>query len=108
VFKPLPIAKMIPAAGQGAIALECRAGEAEQFHAVRCESTTRAVLIERAALAALGGGCQMSSAAHFKNGQLHIYHEPKGRAVFSVVEKSTERAIAAAITAISAWLKAKQ
>lgn len=104
VFEPLPIEKMIPAAGQGAIALEGRAGEVKKYARALCAMTTRAVLVERAALAALGGGCQMSSAAHLAGNQLHIFHEPKGRAVFAVAEKSTAKARSAAVAAITAWL----
>jgi hydroxymethylbilane synthase len=107
VFEPLPIEKMVPAAGQGAIALECRAGDAKKFRAALCEQTGRAVLVERAALAALGGGCQMPSATHLDGNQLHIFHEPKGRAVFTVEENTAARAAAAAVRAIKAWLKAK-
>jgi hydroxymethylbilane synthase len=107
VFEPLSIEKMVPAAGQGAIALECRAEDAEKFHAALCAPTARAVLVERAVLAALGGGCQLSAAAHLEGGQLHVFHEPEGRAVFPITEKITERAAADAVAAIGAWLKTK-
>jgi hydroxymethylbilane synthase len=107
VFEPLPIEKMVPAAGQGAIALEGRAEETKKYAAAICPTTTRAVFVERAALAALGGGCQMSSAAHLADNRLHIFHEPKGRAVFAVEEASVAAATAAAVNAIRAWLKSK-
>ena len=51
---------MLPAVGQGAIGLECRADDAEAkriVQAIRCEETLRRVLAERAMLFALGGGC---------------------------------------------------
>ena len=105
VFEPLPIEKMIPAAGQGAIALECRLADAAKFSAALCAPTTRAVLAERAALAALGGGCQSSSAVHLTGAALHVYHEPKGRANFAVKEKSAEPAAIAAATAVTHWLQ---
>jgi hydroxymethylbilane synthase len=51
---------MLPAVGQGAIGLECRADDAESkriVQSIRCEDTYRRVLAERAMLFALGGGC---------------------------------------------------
>lgn len=51
---------MLPAVGQGAIGLECRAEDVESqriVRAIRCEETYRRVLAERAMLYALGGGC---------------------------------------------------
>ncbi len=51
---------MLPAVGQGAIGLECRADDAESkrlLNAIRCDETYRCVLAERAMLYALGGGC---------------------------------------------------
>jgi hydroxymethylbilane synthase len=51
---------MLPAVGQGAIGLECRASDDETKHlveALRCTDTFRRVLAERAMLLALGGGC---------------------------------------------------
>jgi hydroxymethylbilane synthase len=51
---------MLPAVGQGAIGLECRADDAEAKRlvgALRCPDTYARVLAERAMLFALGGGC---------------------------------------------------
>ena len=51
---------MLPAVGQGAIGLECRADDAESKRLVKQlndESTFQRVNAERAMLAALGGGC---------------------------------------------------
>ena len=51
---------MLPAVGQGAIGLECRAADADTKHAVaalRCPETFARVQAERAMLYALGGGC---------------------------------------------------
>ena len=51
---------MLPAVGQGAIGLECRADDTESKRlvaALRCVDTYRRVLAERAMLYALGGGC---------------------------------------------------
>jgi hydroxymethylbilane synthase len=51
---------MLPAVGQGAIGLECRADDAETTRALgalRCPETFARVRAERAMLYALGGGC---------------------------------------------------
>lgn len=51
---------MLPAVGQGAIGLECRARDAgtkQLVSALTCQDTFRRVLAERAMLYALGGGC---------------------------------------------------
>jgi hydroxymethylbilane synthase len=51
---------MLPAVGQGAIGLECRADDDESKRlvgALRCVDTFRRVRAERAMLYALGGGC---------------------------------------------------
>jgi hydroxymethylbilane synthase len=62
VTEVLDPAWMLPAVGQGALGLECRADDAAPLAAVARLShpaTQRAVLAERALLRALGGGCQV-------------------------------------------------
>jgi hydroxymethylbilane synthase len=66
VTEVLDPAWMLPAVGQGALGLECRADDAETLAAVRRLNhlpTQRAVLAERAMLLALGGGCQVPMGA---------------------------------------------
>ena len=67
-----------PAAGQGALAIECRADDAVTHNAVRFldDADTRfAVTAERAALNALGGGCQVPIGAYcFKDATGFILH----------------------------------
>jgi hydroxymethylbilane synthase len=56
-----------PAAGQGSLGIETRAGDAETMSALAFldDAATRfAVTAERAALAALGGGCQVPIGIH--------------------------------------------
>jgi hydroxymethylbilane synthase len=58
--------RWLPAAGQGAIAIQVRAEPGpvrELFAALNHEATMRAVVAERAMLSALGGGCQVPIAA---------------------------------------------
>jgi hydroxymethylbilane synthase len=58
---------MLPAPGQGAIALECRiadSGVAEAAGALNHAATARCVAAERAFLAGLGGGCNVPLGAY--------------------------------------------
>lgn len=104
VFEPISVERMIPAAGQGAIALECRQEDASKYIAALCPKTIRAVRIERAVLAMLGGGCQSASAVHYHEGTLYVFHEPKGRALFPVTATNDSTALTAAEASIRAWL----
>jgi hydroxymethylbilane synthase len=65
----------LPAAGQGAIGIETRAGDAATLRAIASLNdmeTSSAVTAERAALAGLGGGCQVPIGAwgRIQNGTL--------------------------------------
>jgi hydroxymethylbilane synthase len=56
-----------PAAGQGSLGIEARKGDVATLEALRFlddEATHFAVTVERAALAALGGGCQVPIGVH--------------------------------------------
>lgn len=77
-FVPLSIAQSIPAAGQGAIAVQCRAAEAELWAPMLCRETALAVNLERMALAAMGGGCHSAAAAHYCNGKLLLFESSRG------------------------------
>jgi hydroxymethylbilane synthase len=77
-FVPLSITQSVPAAGQGAIGLQVRTEDGPVFASLLCEVTARAVHLERAYLAAMGGGCHSATAAHFDNGKLHVYDEATG------------------------------
>jgi hydroxymethylbilane synthase len=77
VFEPISIEQMVPAAGQAAIAVECRSADLPQFTPLFDVNTALCVGIERAVLAALGGGCHSATAAHYDGHTLHI-HLPNG------------------------------
>ena len=67
----------LPAAGQGAIAIECRANDAASIKAIRAlnhAETESRVIAEREFLKILGAGCQTPVGAHtwIKDGQLHM------------------------------------
>jgi hydroxymethylbilane synthase len=62
ISEVLPYEVSLPAAGQGAIGIEARTGDAETLRvlaALEDAPTRGAVTAERAALAGLGGGCQV-------------------------------------------------
>lgn len=64
---PFDAEAMIPAVGQGALAVQCRDGDAElraHLQALSCPTSTACVAAERAFLLALGGGCQVPAACH--------------------------------------------
>lgn len=61
---------MCPAAGQGALAIECRAGDgatAAMVAGLDHSATRFAVTVERAALATLEGGCHLPVGIHCEN-----------------------------------------
>jgi hydroxymethylbilane synthase len=71
------VEQMCPAAGQGALAVETRAEDSATIHALQFlddAKTRAAVECERAALNALGGGCQVpiGAFAEVNAGSLHV------------------------------------
>jgi hydroxymethylbilane synthase len=75
ITQVLPHNVSLPAAGQGAIGIEARAADAETLQVLarlNHEETRRGVAAERAALAGLEGGCQVSIGAwgRVENGKL--------------------------------------
>ena len=63
----LPLDVMLPAPGQGALAVQCRAEDQVTLRlliSLEDESTRQAVTAERAFLSGLGGGCAVPVAAH--------------------------------------------
>ncbi len=73
----LGIAEYLPAAGQGAIGVECRAGDESTRDLLAClhhEETAARVAAEREVTLALDGGCELPIAAHacLEGGNLHL------------------------------------
>jgi hydroxymethylbilane synthase len=77
-FAPLAFDQMVPAVGQGAIAIQCRDTDAAKFAVVFDAATARAVTMERAFQTQLGGGCHTAFAAHVAGERLHLFHEKVG------------------------------
>jgi len=78
-FERVDLARMVPAAGQGAVALQCRAGESARFAAAGCARTTFSVTVERLFLAKLGEGCHTAFACHHAAGRVHLFRDDFGR-----------------------------
>lgn len=77
VAHTIPLADMLPAPGQGAIAIETSANKPEVavlLKALHHEMTAISVAAEREILAALGGGCQLPLGTYgrIENGRLHL------------------------------------
>ncbi len=95
----LPLEVMLPAPGQGALAVQCRADDEttlELLSALEDESTRKAVTAERAFLSGLGGGCSVPVAAYaVVSDQLSVISltglviSPDGKAVVKVIGEGT-------------------
>jgi hydroxymethylbilane synthase len=72
--------ELLPEAGQGALALQVRAGEEELVSVADDAETRRRVEAERACVAAIGGGCLAPVAAHHDGVKLTaLAADPDGR-----------------------------
>jgi hydroxymethylbilane synthase len=72
--------EILPEAGQGALALQVRLGEEELVAAAGDAETARRVELERACVAAIGGGCLAPIAAHHDGETLTaLVADPDGR-----------------------------
>ncbi len=96
----LDATKFLPAAGQGAIAIECRADDAATISAVRAlndSETESRVIAEREFLKILGAGCQTPVGAHtwITAGRLHMSVRVFDEANLSAqpVEKAASRPV---------------
>ena len=85
-FTPLAHTEMVPAVGQGAIAIQCRVADAARFAPFFDAATARAVLVERAFQNQLGGGCHTAFGAHATPGTLYFFHEKTGRRALPLSE----------------------
>jgi hydroxymethylbilane synthase len=67
VTAPIPVEECVPAVGQGALGVECRADDEDMLALLsryNDEATARAVEAERSFLAELNGGCQVPIGAY--------------------------------------------
>ncbi len=77
-FVTLEYTQMVPAVGQGAIAVQCRVADAAKYATIFDAPTARAVNLERAFQSALGGGCQTALGVHATADALYFFHENIG------------------------------
>jgi hydroxymethylbilane synthase len=77
-FHSRELGQMVPAVGQGAIAIQTRVTDGAKFGAVLDPATARSLRIERAFQAALGSGCHTAFAAHAAADTLFLFHENVG------------------------------
>lgn len=90
VFRALSFAESVPAVGQGAVAVQCRPEDLPLLTVALDAVTARAVNVERAIQAVVGGGCQLAFAAHVANDTLHFFHEKTGIRTVPVVPADYE------------------
>jgi hydroxymethylbilane synthase len=74
----IPLEEVLPAPGQGALAVQCRTEDSHTLRllaAIEDVPSRRAVLAERAFLAGLGGGCSLPVAAYaeLRDGSIHLH-----------------------------------
>ena len=81
-FIYLSMQEMVPAAGQGAIAIQSRYEDKELFTVLGNPDTQRAVITERKILDGQGGGCQVALGVCMHNQKLYFFDEAFGRFSF--------------------------
>ena len=82
-FLPLAVDEMVPAAGQGAIAIQTRIEDRDMFNSLGDSSTQFEVMTERKVLEDQGGGCQVAIGVCMHQEKLHYFEESVGRLSFS-------------------------
>lgn len=80
-FRSMDLEEMIPAVGQGAIAVQTLTADSGEFSPALDGPTGIAVRLERYFLGLLGGGCHTAFAGHFSAGRFFAFHEEHGRRV---------------------------
>src|SRR5690606_17856094 len=91
-FRLFSTREMVPAVGQGAIAVQCRVNAAGMVSQFLDAPAALAVTVERAVLEQIGGGCNTAFAAHFSDGQLEVFHEKVGHRQFGLPDVKTDEA----------------
>ena len=77
-FRPLGFDQMVPAVGQGAIAVQSRTTDAARLAPAFDAATARGIALERAFQSALGGGCHTAFGVHAVANELFFFHEQIG------------------------------
>jgi hydroxymethylbilane synthase len=77
-FRPLDFDEMVPAVGQGAIAVQSRTADVARLAPAFDATTARGIALERAFQSALGGGCHTAFGVHAVAKELFFFHEQTG------------------------------
>lgn len=77
-FHPIGWESMVPAVGQGAIAVQCRSADEARFGGVLDAATARGLSLERAIQTALGAGCHTALGVYATHDTLYLFHEDVG------------------------------
>jgi hydroxymethylbilane synthase len=77
-FRPIGFDRMVPAVGQGAIAVQCRSGDEGAFAGIFDAATARGLGLERAIQSALGAGCHTALGVYATSDTLYLFHEDVG------------------------------
>ena len=83
-FRNFELDEVVPAPGQGAIAIQCRTSEISKYSNFFCTKTQLAVEIEKGFLKRLGSGCQIPIGAHYQDGSFRIFHPNTGYRIFKL------------------------
>ena len=83
-FRPFALDELVPAAGQGAIAVECLRRRRGEFAPLLDRETRRTVETERLFLHRMGGGCHSATAVYCSGHILRVFHEPVGIREYSL------------------------
>ena len=89
---------MVPAAGQGAIAIVAKVDSPINVQSLFCEKTYESVSIEKACLKVLDGGCQSPAGVYFDGKHLHIYHPVIAYRKFEIQETALSEKLESAIS----------
>ncbi|MBN2068082.1 MAG: hydroxymethylbilane synthase [Opitutales bacterium] len=100
VFEPISPESVIPAAGQAAIALQCRTADLARFKPLVDVATTESVEMERYLLNALGGGCHTSVAVFREGNTFRVYHESFGAKRYTLDERNPLESVKAVVAEI--------
>ncbi len=96
-FRPIGHERMVPAVGQGAIAVQCRSDDEAQFAGVFDTATARGIGLERAIQTALGAGCHTALGVYATPGTLYLFHENVGLKTVAVSQSDFDDPARAAI-----------
>ena len=83
-FQELSVEQVVPAPGQGAIAVQCRSKDLPNYADLFCTQTQLAVELEKGFLRHLGSGCQVPVGAYYSEGTFHIFHPKTGYQAFEI------------------------